>query len=61
MSGKDDYIFKKTNLLKTRSGRKIIKKGILKDKGYQQFKKYAESSKKEYNDFVLRFQRVSTV
>jgi hypothetical protein len=57
MSGKDDYIFKKTNLLKTRSGRKIIKKGILKDKGYQQFKKYAESSKKEYNDFVLRFQR----
>src|SRR5215211_2579271 len=57
MSGKDDYIFKKTNLLKTISGRKIIKKGILKDKGYQQFKKYAESSKKEYNDFVLRFQR----
>jgi hypothetical protein len=56
MSGKDDYIFKKTNLLKTCSGRKIIKKGILKDKGYQQFKKYAESSKKEYNDFVLRFQ-----
>ena len=55
MSGKDDYIFKKTNLLKTCSGRKIIKKGILKDKGYQQFKKYAESSKKEYNDFVLRF------
>jgi len=56
MSGKDDYIFKKTNLLKTCSGRKIIKKGILKDKGYQQFKKYAESSKKDYNDFVLRFQ-----
>lgn len=56
MSGKDDYIFKKTNLLKTCSGRKILKKGILKDKGYQQFKKYAELSKKEYNDFVLRFQ-----
>jgi hypothetical protein len=56
MSGKDDYVFKKINLLKTCSGRKIIKKGMLKDKGYQQFKKYAELSKKEYSDFVLRFQ-----
>jgi hypothetical protein len=56
MSGKDDYVFKKINLLKTCSGRKIIKKGMLKDKGYQQFKKYAELSKKEYSGFVLRFQ-----
>ncbi len=56
MSGKDDFIFKKSNLLKTSSGRKILKKGILKDKGYLQFKKYVDLSKKEYDDFVLRFQ-----
>ena len=56
MSGKDDFLFNKTNLLKTPSGRKILKKGILKDKGYLQFKKYVDLSKKEYNEFVVRFQ-----
>jgi len=55
-SNKDDFTFNKTNLLKTSSGRKILKKGILKDKGYRQFKKYADLSKKEYDAFVLRFQ-----
>ena len=52
---KDDFTFNKTNLLKTPSGRKILKKGILKDEGYRQFKKYADLSKKEYDEFVLRF------
>ncbi|HEY0580152.1 MAG TPA: hypothetical protein VGC75_05545, partial [Candidatus Nitrosocosmicus sp.] len=56
MNGKDDFIFNKINLLKTSSGRKILRKGILKDKGYRQFKKYVDLSKKEYNDFVMRFQ-----
>jgi hypothetical protein len=56
MNGKDDFIFNKINLLKTSSGRKILRKGILKDKGYRQFKKYVDLSKKEYNDFVVRFQ-----
>ncbi len=57
MSGnKDDYTFNKINLLKTPSGRKILKKGILKDEGYRQFKKYVDLSKKEYDEFVLRFQ-----
>jgi hypothetical protein len=56
MNGKDDFIFNKINLLKTYSGRKILRKGILKDKGYRQFKKYVNLSKKEYNDFVRRFQ-----
>jgi hypothetical protein len=56
MSGKDDFTFKKINLLKTTSGRKILKKGILKDKGYLQFKEYFDLSKKEYNGFVIRFQ-----
>ncbi len=56
MNGKDDFIFNKINLLKTSSGRKILRKGILKDKGYRQFKKYVILSKKEYNNFVIRFQ-----
>jgi len=56
MSSKDDFIFKKKNLLKTPSGKNILKKGILKDKGYVQFKRYVDLSKKEYADFVLRYE-----
>jgi hypothetical protein len=56
LSSKDDFIFKKRTLLKTSSGRKILKKGLFKDKGYLQFKKYVDLTKKEYDDFVLRFQ-----
>jgi hypothetical protein len=57
MSSKDDFLFKKNNLVKTNSGRKILKKGLFKDEGYLQFKKYIELSKKEYDNFVLRFQK----
>jgi hypothetical protein len=57
MSSKDDFIFKKTNLLKTPSGKKILKKGVFKDKGYLQFKKYVDLSKKEFNDFVIRYEK----
>jgi hypothetical protein len=56
MSGKDEYIFNKFNLVKTTSGKKILKKGILKDKGYLQFKKYNDISKNEFVAFVSRFQ-----
>ncbi len=54
-SNKDDSTFNKVNLLKTPSGRKILKKGIIKDEGFRQFKKYVDLSKKEYDGFVLRF------
>lgn len=57
MSSKDDFLFKKNNLVKTNSGRKILKKGLFRDEGYLQFKKYIELSKKEYDGFVLRFQK----
>lgn len=57
MSSKDDFLFKKNNLVKTNSGRKILKKGLFRDEGYIQFKKYIELSKKEYDSFVLRFQK----
>lgn len=56
MSSKDDYIFNKSNLLKTTSGRKIIKSGLLRDKKYSLFKFYLDESKKEYNGFVQRYQ-----
>jgi hypothetical protein len=55
MSGKDDYIFKKQNLLITPSGRKIFKSGLIRDKKYTLFKFYLNNSKKEYNGFVQRY------
>lgn len=55
MSGKDDHIFNKINLLTTPSGRMILKSGLLKDKKYSLFKYYLEESKKEYSGFVQRY------
>lgn len=55
MSSKDDYIFEKRNLLQTPSGRKILKGGIIKDKGYILFKHYLTESKTEYVEFVRRY------
>lgn len=55
MSSKDDYIFEKRNLLRTSSGRKILKSGITNDKGYRLFKYYLTESKDEYVEFVRRY------
>jgi hypothetical protein len=55
MSGKDDYIFKKQNLLTTPSGRKIFKSGLIRDKKYNSFKFYLDKSRKEYDGFVQRY------
>ena len=55
MSGKDDYIFKKQNLLTTHSGRKIFKSGLIRDNKYTSFKFYINKSKKEYDGFVQRY------
>ena len=55
MSGKDDYIFNKQNLLTTPSGRKIFKSGLIRDKKYTSFKFYLNKSKKEYDSFVQRY------
>ncbi len=55
MSGKDDYIFNKPNLLMTRSGRKIFKSGLIRDKKYTSFKFYLNKSRKEYDGFVQRY------
>ena len=55
MSGKDDFIFRKQNLLTTQSGRKIFKSGLIRDKKYTSFKFYLNKSKKEYDGFVQRY------
>ncbi|VFJ15064.1 hypothetical protein [Candidatus Nitrosocosmicus franklandus] len=55
MSSKDDFIFKKTNLLRTPSGRSILKSGLLKDQKYSLFKYYLNQSKREYLGFVQRY------
>ena len=55
MSSKDDYIFEKVNLLKTPSGRRILKSGLLKDQKYSLFKYYLNQSKKEYAGFAQRY------
>jgi hypothetical protein len=55
MSSKDDYIFEKVNLLKTPSGRRILKSGLLKDQKYSLFKYYLKQSKREYAGFVQRY------
>lgn len=56
MSGKDEFLFNTSNLLKTSSGRNIFKSALLRDKSYLQFKFYLDLSKKEYEGFVNRFQ-----
>ena len=55
MSSKDDYIFEKVNLLRTHSGRRILKSGLLKDQKYSLFKHYLNQSKTEYAGFVQRY------
>lgn len=55
MSSKDDYIFEKRNLLRTPSGRKILKSGLVKDRGYNLFKYYLTESKIEYAKFIQRY------
>jgi hypothetical protein len=55
MSSKDDHIFNKINLLRTPSGRKILRSGLLKDKKYILFKHYLTESTKQYDGFVKRY------
>ena len=55
MSGKDDYIFQKSNLLRTSSGRRILTSGLLRDRKYSLFRHYLNQSKGEYIGFVQRY------
>jgi hypothetical protein len=55
MSSKDDFLFKKSALMGTKSGKEILKQGILREKGYKQFYKYNSNVEDRFQDFTKRF------
>jgi hypothetical protein len=55
MSGKDEHIFTKAALVSTRSGKEILKRILLREKGYKQFTIYKQKYEKEFDDFTKRF------
>src|SRR6266487_5448015 len=55
MSSKDEFIFKKSALMSTKSGKDIIKHIILREKGYQQFHKYNQNNEQEFREFTKRY------
>ena len=55
MSTKDDVTFSKIALMKTNSGKIILKQVLLQEKGYKQYSKYKAYSEKEFPEFTKRF------
>jgi hypothetical protein len=55
MSGKDEHIFTKAALVSTRSGKEILKRILLREKGYKQFTIYKQKYEKEFDYFTKRF------
>ena len=55
MSSKDDFLFRKSALMGTKSGKEILKQGILREKGYKQFYKYNNNIEERFQDFTKRF------
>jgi len=55
MSTKDDVTFSKVALMKTNSGKLIMKQVLLQEKGYKQYNKYKAYSEKEFPEFTKRF------
>jgi hypothetical protein len=55
MSTKDDVTFSKIGLMKTNSGKLILKQVLLQEKGYKQYSKYKAYSEKEFPEFTKRF------
>jgi hypothetical protein len=55
MSTKDDVTFSKVALMKTNSGKLILKQVLLQEKGYKQYNKYKAYSEKEFPEFTKRF------
>lgn len=55
MSAKESKIFSKVSLLSTRSGKRILKQVLLREKGYKQYHKYKVESEKEFSEFTKRF------
>ena len=55
MSGKDESVTSKNSLMGTKAGKKIIKQGLFKSKGYRQFKQYKEEYETKFPEFATRF------
>jgi hypothetical protein len=55
MSSKDEFLFKKSALMSTKSGKEILKQSILREKGYKQFYKYNSNTEDRFQDFTKRF------
>ena len=55
MSGKDESVTSKNSLMGTKSGKKIIKQGLFKSKGYRQFNQYKEEYDTKFPEFATRF------
>jgi hypothetical protein len=55
MSSKDGFIFKKSALMSTKSGKDILRHVFLREKGYQQFHKYEQNSEQEFREFTKRY------
>src|SRR5919107_2746389 len=55
MSSKDEFLFRKSALMGTKSGKEILKQGILREKGYKQFYRYNNNVEDRFQDFTKRF------
>jgi hypothetical protein len=55
MSSKDEFIFKKSALMSTKSGKDIIKHIVLRERGYKQFHKYTQNNDQAFRDFTKRY------
>jgi len=55
MSSKDEFIFKKSALMSTKSGKDILKHIILRETGYKQFHKYSENNEEQFREFTKRY------
>ena len=55
MSAKESKIFSKVSLWSTNSGKKIIKRVLLQERGYKHYSKYRRQSEGEFTEFTKRF------
>ena len=55
MSGKDESVFSKSALMSTKAGKKVMKQGLFKSKGFKQFNQYKEETEEKFPEFAKRF------
>lgn len=55
MSSKDEFIFKKSALMSTKSGKDIMKHIVLRERGYKQFHRYTQNNDQAFRDFTKRY------